>query len=73
MSSSSPGVNLHFEKACRMTAVILNYFLYVLDMSKSEAKGRFGELQSQAFSTQDVPVAYIPHRAFGCISTLLFS
>lgn len=59
MSSSSPGVNLHFEKACCMAGVILSYFLFVLHVSKNEAKGRFCELQSQAFSVQDVTLCCV--------------
>lgn len=54
ISSSSPGVNLHFEKACCMTGVTLNCFLCVSHMSKKKAKGTLCELQSQALGTQDV-------------------
>lgn len=59
ISSSSPGVNLHVEKAWCMTGVTLNCFFCVLHVSKNEAKGTVCELQSQALGTQDVTLCCV--------------
>lgn len=59
ISSSSPGVNLHVEKAWCMTGVTLNCFFYVLHVSKNQAKGTVCELQSQALGTQDVTLCCV--------------
>lgn len=72
ISSSSPGVNLHFEKACCMTGVWITFSMY-RTWTKMRWKGHRAscKVRHSALRTW-LSVVYIPHWAFGFVSALLF-
>lgn len=73
VSSTSPGVNPHFEEAPCMTGVTLSNVLCASHMSRSEGKGTPCELQSQALGTQDVTLlCTFPVRLLGLFQLCLF-